>query len=84
MPNMFSPNGDEVNDSWEFVGIESVPDCTVKVFDDRGTKLLDEKGINVSGWDGTYKGKTRPDGVYYYVLTCPDRKPVRGSVLIVK
>jgi gliding motility-associated-like protein len=84
VPNMFSPNGDGQNDHWQVGGIESVPDCTMKVFDDRGTTLLEKKGYDTMGWDGTYNGKMLPDGVYFYILTCPDMKPVRGSVLIVK
>lgn len=84
VPNMFSPNGDARNDRWEIRGIESVPGCTVKVFDDRGVKLLDKDGYDINGWDGTYNGKALPDGVYFYILTCPDRKPITGSVLIIK
>jgi gliding motility-associated-like protein len=84
IPNMFSPNGDERNDRWKVAGIESVPNCVMKVFDDRGTTLLEKNGYDVAGWDGTYNGKVLPDGVYFYVLTCPNRKPLTGSVLIIK
>jgi gliding motility-associated-like protein len=81
---MFSPNGDGQNDTWKVEGIESVSDCTMKVFDDRGTTLLDRKGFDTMGWDGTINGKALPDGVYFYILTCPNVRPVKGSVLIVK
>ena len=84
VPNMFSPNGDGQNDRWEVGGIESLPDCTMKVFDDRGTMLLEKEGYDVLGWDGTYNGKVLQDGVYFYVLSCPNKKPLTGSVLIVK
>jgi gliding motility-associated-like protein len=84
VPNMFSPNGDGQNDRWQVAGIEGVPDCTMKVFDDRGTILLDKKGYDTMGWDGTINGKQLPDGVYFYILTCPNVKPVKGSVLLVK
>jgi gliding motility-associated-like protein len=84
IPNMFSPNGDGQNDRWLVAGIESEPDCTMKVFDDRGTTLLNQKGFDINGWDGTFNGKTLPDGVYFYLLTCPDKTPLKGSVLIVK
>lgn len=84
VPNMFSPNGDGQNDRWVVDGIESLPGCTMKVFDDRGTIVLDKSGYDVLGWDGTFNGKVLQDGVYFYVLTCPDRKPSTGSVLIVK
>ncbi len=84
VPNMFSPNGDGQNDRWVVDGIESLPDCTMKVFDDRGTILLEKKGYDVLGWDGTFNGKVLQDGVYFYVLSCPNKKPLTGSVLIVK
>ncbi len=84
VPNMFSPNGDGQNDRWKVEGIESLPDCTMKVFDDRGTMLLNQKGYDVLGWDGTFNGRVLQDGVYFYVLSCPNKKPLTGSVLIMK
>lgn len=84
IPNMFSPNGDNQNDNWIVAGIEGLSDCEMKVFDERGMRVYEKKGFEPTGWDGTFNGKIVPSGVYYYVFTCPGRKAMTGSVLIVK
>lgn len=84
IPKGFSPNGDTQNDTWIITGIENISECSIKVFDERGMAIYEKVGYEPSGWDGTFNGKIVPDGVYYYVLTCPDTKPIKGSVLIVK
>ncbi|GCC53029.1 PKD domain-containing protein [Chryseotalea sanaruensis] len=84
IPNMFSPNGDNQNDNWIVAGIEGISDCEMKVFDERGMRVYEKKGFEPTGWDGTFNGKIVPSGTYYYVFTCPGRKAMTGSVLIVK
>jgi len=79
-PVAFSPNGDGVNDIWN-IRAEASPDCTLSVFDGRGRRVFENKGVN---WDGTYGGKPVPDGTYYFVFGCPNQKPVTGSVLVFK
>ncbi len=84
IPNMFSPNNDAQNDIWRISGIEGVADCELKVFDERGMRVYEKRGVENEAWDGTFNGKIVPSGVYYYVFTCPGRKTMTGSVLIVK
>lgn len=77
-PAAFSPNGDGQNDLWN-VRAETNPDCVLSIFDGRGRRIFENSGEN---WDGTWQGKAVPEGTYYYVYGCPDKKPVTGSVLI--
>jgi gliding motility-associated-like protein len=77
-PAAFSPNGDGENEFWN-IKAETIPDCTVSIFDGRGRRVFEKKGEN---WDGTYNGTPVPDGTYYYVLGCPSQKPVTGTVLV--
>jgi gliding motility-associated-like protein len=84
IPNMFSPNGDTRNDRWIISGLETHQNCTMSVFDDKGVRVYRQSEYPVEGWDGSFNGKPLPDGVYYYLLTCPDSKPKTGSVLIVR
>lgn len=79
-PVAFSPNGDGDNEIWN-IRAENNPDCTLSIFDGRGSRVFESKGEN---WDGTYKSNVLPEGTYYYVFTCPDKKPVTGSVLLFK
>jgi gliding motility-associated-like protein len=77
-PLAFTPNGDGQNDFWD-IRAQSNPDCIVTIFDGRGSLVFQGKGEN---WDGTYKGKVVPDGTYYYVYSCPDKKPATGNILL--
>jgi gliding motility-associated-like protein len=77
-PLAFSPNGDGQNDFWD-IRAQSNPDCTITIFDGRGSRLFEGKGQN---WDGMYNGKGAPEGTYYYVYSCPDKKPVTGNILL--
>lgn len=66
-PNAFSPgNADGVNDVWK-VSYSSIVDFECHIFDRAGRKI--HSFTNPSdGWDGKYKGKLVPAGVYYYVI----------------
>jgi gliding motility-associated-like protein len=79
-PQMFSPNGDGINDEWN-VGANDKPSCTLNVFDVRGRRIFEGKGVN---WNGTHEGKQVPNGTYYYVFSCPSERPITGNVLIVR
>jgi gliding motility-associated-like protein len=86
IPLTFTPNGDQTNDKWVIPGIETLVECTMAVFDGRGRRVFEITGYPQSpdGWDGTFEGKEVPKGTYYYVLGCPNAKPVTGSVLVVR
>jgi gliding motility-associated-like protein len=77
----FSPNGDGSNELWTIEGVEGYPDCILAVFDGRGRRVYERKGYS-SDWDGAYQGKPVPDGTYFFVFGCPDKRPVTGSVLV--
>lgn len=65
-PNAFSPNDDGVNDLWK-VSYKSIVDFECTIFNRWGVKII-ELNDPSEGWDGKYKGKTVPSGVYYYVI----------------
>ncbi len=68
IPNAFTPlNGDGVNDYWQIFGnIPGIKQLEVMVFNRIGEKVFESNDINFK-WDGTYKGKDAPPGVYSYV-----------------
>jgi gliding motility-associated-like protein len=66
VPNAFTPNGDGNNDILYVYGNE-IKGLTFSVYDQWGE--LQFKSENKSaGWDGTFKGKGQPVGVYVYFL----------------
>lgn len=67
IPNAFTPNGDGINDTWDIVGLEYDQTATVKIFTRNGQQVFESKGYP-KPWDGQYKGKQLPSGVYYYII----------------
>lgn len=86
-PNAFSPGATEgINDEWK-VSYKSITSFECHIFNRWGQKMT-EFTDPASGWDGTYKGKTVPAGVYYYVIraTGADGKEYKlsGDINIVR
>jgi gliding motility-associated-like protein len=66
-PNAFSPaNQDGVNDEWK-VSYTSIISFECSIFNRWGTKIITLSDPS-QGWDGRYKGKFVPSGVYFYVI----------------
>ncbi len=84
VPNVFSPNGDGVNDCFAPSGLEANPECfTVQVFDRWGLSVFTSGGSNAC-WKGvTDAGDPVPDGVYYYFVRIGDLEQ-QGSVQVLR
>lgn len=83
-PNAFSPNGDNINDTWVIRELVNYPNCIVEIFNRYGQRLYRSAGYGTS-WDGKYRGEPLPIGTYYYVIQPGDGgKPVSGAVTILK
>ncbi|WPV01635.1 beta-propeller fold lactonase family protein [Mucilaginibacter sp. cycad4] len=84
IPNVFTPNGDGVNDNWVIKNIESYPGCTVEIFNRYGEKLFSSVGYGIA-WDGRFKGSGVPGSVYYYVINLKNGStPLSGTVTIIR
>lgn len=67
IPNIFTPNGDNVNDLF-IISTTAITELTCSIYDRWGLKLAEWNGVN-GYWDGkTSSGNSAPDGVYFYVL----------------
>ena len=66
IPNVFSPDGDGVNDIWK-VAYRSLVEFRCWIFDRNGRQLCYFDNPE-HGWDGKHKGKVVNPGVYYYVI----------------
>ena len=73
IPNAFTPNGDGTNDSWRIAGLDSYLALSVKVYNRLGNTVFEQNSYSTP-WNGTYKGKKLPAGVYYYVINIKDSK----------
>ena len=66
VPNVFTPNGDKVNDVFKF-NSSGIYDMNCVIFDRWGLKMYEWNGINGS-WDGNAKSGPAPSGTYFYIL----------------
>lgn len=84
IPNIFSPNGDNINDRWEIPYLESYPGCVVQIYNRYGQMVY--KIVNyTTPWDGRINGKDAPIGTYYYIIDPKNgRKPMTGYVDIIR
>lgn len=70
-PKFFTPNGDGANDYWHIVGVSTLTNPVVHVFDRYG-KLIKQLNANSLGWDGTYNGNALPSSDYWFKLSYTD------------
>lgn len=93
VPNAFSPNGDGFNDVLAvYTDVDVKTILTFQVYDRWGSLVFDKTNIEANErqnvWDGSYKGKFLPPGVYIYqvVIQFIDgrNKVFAGDVTIVK
>lgn len=84
IPNVFSPNGDGINDDWQVKFLAQYPNCRVEIFNRSGVKLFESKGYS-RPWDGTFNGKPVPVATYYYLINLNnDEPPISGYVAVLR
>lgn len=70
-PKFFTPNGDGANDLWQIIGISTLSNPVVHVFDRYG-KLIKQLNQSSLGWDGTFNGTALPSSDYWFKLSYTD------------
>ncbi|MCG8474887.1 MAG: gliding motility-associated C-terminal domain-containing protein [Cytophagales bacterium] len=84
IPNMITPNGDGMNDTWNILNLSIYSENTVQVFDRFGKQVFYQENYSRQNeWDGTYDGKVLPSGPYFYVITF-DGERLTGVLKIVR
>jgi len=84
--NGFSPNGDDVNETFTILGIDRFPNARVYVYNRWGNQVYFKDGgyQNIRGvaFDGTWEGQELPDGTYFYMIDTNDGEKITGYVQI--
>ena len=95
IPQGFSPNGDNINDTWHISGLDKYPINHVEVYSRWETKVFetDNYGTN-NEWNGipnvlnslVLGNSIVPEGTYFYIVTFggefQDKKPIKGFVYL--
>lgn len=79
-PDVFSPNGDDVNEVFTFPNI-CITELECTIYDRWGLKIYDWNKVH-GGWDGrTIAGVALSDGTYFYILRYidSDKKEIRKT-----
>jgi gliding motility-associated-like protein len=82
VPNVFTPNGDRKNETFEVIGSYPCDEFEFVVFSRWGELIYEAKGPHVS-WDGTYRGEIVAQDVYVYILTNKSIKRI-GSIAVIR
>lgn len=86
VPNVFSPNGDGVNDDFR-VEVLNPAQFALQIFDRWGRQVFETRNPNAP-WRGHWQGKAAPDGLYFYVLKArgcgAQLLTLRGSVTLLR
>jgi gliding motility-associated-like protein len=78
VPNVFSPNGDGLNDLLEFSGVEFYPNAQLSVYNRWGNEIYSSPSYR-NNWQAVGVS----EGTYYYVLKV-DGKEYAGAVTLLR
>jgi gliding motility-associated-like protein len=84
LPNVFSPNGDNINDLFDVKVGQRLEQCTnVEIYNRWGQLVFKSFGVSHQ-WDGkTFEGENCPDGVYFYVVEI-NQTVYKGNVTLLR
>ena len=91
IPNVFTPDGDGLNDYFSFAGLDSAKEAELIIFNRWGEVVFTENSggeIYELRWDGTFHGKPLPEATYYYVvrytLFTDEKKSGSGYLMLMR
>lgn len=91
IPQAFTPNGDNINDFFQILGIEYYPNNSITIINRWGKKVYEAQAYGIETHPTFWDGKSNvgggngdlPTGTYYYILDLGNgEKPIAGSVYI--
>jgi gliding motility-associated-like protein len=79
-PNFFTPNGDGINDYWQFIPAVATGEnniLNIWIFDKFGA-LLAQIAPNSVGWNGNLNGRALPESNYWFKAISNSNKVIKG------
>lgn len=84
IPNLISPNGDGINDTWVIpMQYVSGTNTEVRIFTNQGKVVLQTNDYQ-NNWPETQLELTSVNKVFYYIIKAPNQKPKKGSITLIK
>jgi gliding motility-associated-like protein len=78
MPNVFTPNGDGINDLFIPIKTQQINNLTFSIYNRWGNQIAEIKP-NMIGWDGKNGGESCPEDVYFWLAIYSDKSGMRYS-----
>jgi gliding motility-associated-like protein len=84
LPNVITPNGDELNNLFVPIEMRGIRDTKIKIFNRWGQEIFSSSDLINNPWDGKYKLRNCPQGVYFWIVEYTNyrlkKKIQKGSV----
>lgn len=82
--NIFTPNGDGLNDVWDIRSIVGTDECKLTIMNRWGSTVFEDESFD-GLWTGVDNGGNElPDGTYYYVLDCEGEVSMTNAITIIR
>jgi gliding motility-associated-like protein len=78
--NVFSPNGDNINDTWGVPEMRFYQGVRIQVFDRGGVRMFITTDPDVR-WDGMQNGNPVPVGTYFWTVEVQETNEIRKGML---
>jgi gliding motility-associated-like protein len=84
IPTAFTPNNDGLNDHWNIPALHALTTAEVSVFNRYGQLIFYNRG-NTKQWDGSFKNKPQPSGVYVYLIDLKNGlNKLHGTITLIR
>jgi gliding motility-associated-like protein len=79
VPNVFTPNNDQLNETFDIPHIELYPENEIVIYNRYGKEVFRKRN-----YKGDWTGNGLSTGVYYYVLSVVNARPYKGWVQLLR